>query len=159
MKHVKCWLLALGLIGSVPGGSNASFIPAVDSSRGHLTFSSLGGTFGYAFVTGSAPVTINALGLLTTTPHRETVRIYLDGATTNLASVAVAANVQMSLSSNRNTYSYEAITPVTLLPNTTYDVVADLPARDLLVIQATPVANAPGISFEAARSEIGRAHV
>ncbi len=154
LAMVAClWSCALPGTGRV----EASFIPAIDASGGTFTDFPRNGTFGYSFLTGNAPVTIDALGLLSgTPPNGQTVRIYQDGETTNLASVAIPSNAPVSSPSNGHSYSYEAITPLTLLPNTTYDIVADLAAGDFQITQnSTIVSNVPGISFGAARSARG----
>jgi hypothetical protein len=53
-----------------------------------------------------------------------------------------------------HTYSFEPITPLTLLPLTTYDIVADVIATDGLAQLASPVVNVPDIIFGTGRSEI-----
>jgi hypothetical protein len=138
------------------GRAQAGFLPAVDFSSGNPHGIGLAITAGYSFHTGSTPLTIDALGLLTATPpNGQTVRIYQDGTTTNLASVAIPSNAPVSSPSPQgHTYAYEAITPLTLLPDTTYDIVADLVFGNGYDIEATPAVNVSDITFGAARGTI-----
>src|SRR5205807_7507 len=112
------------------------FSPAIDYTGGATASPGAPVTVGYSFTTGASPVTIDALGLNTITPPTgETVRIYLDGTSTNLASVAIpAASPTSSTTANGHTYKYQAIPPLTLLPSTTYDIVFDSTASDIAAI-------------------------
>jgi hypothetical protein len=115
----------------------------------------LTGAYGYSFVTGNAIVVIDELGLLSNTPpNGQTVRIYLDSTTTttNLSSVMIPSNAPVSSPSHGHTYAYEAITPLTLLPNTTYDIVVDTAPGSGININTTTVVNVPDITLGSGRS-------
>jgi hypothetical protein len=154
LAAVAClWGCALAGTGRVEAG----FIPAIDFTSG-LAFGGLGGySAGYSFTTGNSPVVIDAVGLLSATPpNGQTVRIYVDGTTTNLITpVAIPSNAPVSSPSNGHSYSYEAITPLTLMPNTTYDIVADLFNGDGADIDPTTIVNVPDITIGAARAAFG----
>jgi hypothetical protein len=100
------------------------------------------------------------VGLLSITPpNGQTVRIYQDGTTTNLVSVTIPFNAPLSSLTPDNDvghrFAYESIPPLTLLPNHTYDIVADLSSTDLFVSLANPIVNAPDITFGATRLSTG----
>jgi hypothetical protein len=82
-------------------------------------------------------------------------RIYQDGTTTNLRSVTIPSNAPLSSLTPDNDvghrFAYESIPPLTLLPNHTYDIVADLSSTDLSDWLANPIVNAPDITFGAVR--------
>jgi hypothetical protein len=158
MKRTTLVLATLALLAAAPGRGLAGFTPAVDFNLNFVPPTDLGSpaTLGFSFSTGNAPVTIDAVGLLSITPpNGQTVRIYQDGTTTNLLSVTIPSNAPLSSltpdNNNGHRFAYESIPPLTLLPNHTYDIVADLSSTDLLVGLATPIVNAPDITFGAAR--------
>ncbi len=105
----------------------APFSPGVDFNGGRgLNFAGAAYTLGYSFTTQANPVTIDALGLHTISTANQVVRIYQDGTSTNIASVTVSSTDPVSAATpNGRTFRYHAITPVTLLPNTTYSIVVD----------------------------------
>jgi hypothetical protein len=158
MKRLAFLAAVACLCGGAPPGTGrveAGFIPAVDFTNGTGVTYFGDQTFGYSFTTGATPLTIDALGLLSaTTPNGQMVRIYQDGTTTNLRSVEIPSNAPVSSSMNGHTYSYEGITLLTLLPNTTYDIVVDLPAGELDQSAAATVNN-PDITFGAGRAQLG----
>jgi hypothetical protein len=160
MKRTAFLAALAGLWGcALPGTGRveAGFIPAIDTSNATAAEVGDSATDGYSFLTGNALVTIDALGLLSASPPSgETVRIFQDGTTTNLASVAIPSNAPVSAPSPQgNLYSYEAITPLTLLPNMTYDIVVDYNGPEGVLVLGTPVANVPGVSFGAPRGALG----
>jgi hypothetical protein len=157
MKRLAFLMAVACLWGSALPGTGrleAGFIPAIDYSS-ETTGLGVGQPFtlGYSFTTGATPLTIDALGLLSATaPNGQTVRIYVDGTTTNLITpVAIPSNAPVSTSPQGNTYAYEAITPLILMPNTTYDIVVDLNAGDAAAETSTPVVNNPDITFGSGR--------
>jgi hypothetical protein len=85
-----------------------------------------------------------------TPPGGQTVRIYKNGTSTNLASVVIPSNAPVSSLMNGHSFAYEPLsTPLTLLPNTTYDIVADLFANNGFISHATTVVNVPDITVGA----------
>jgi hypothetical protein len=155
LAAVACvWGCALPGTGRVEAG----FVPTIDFATETTGLSwNRTVTVGYSFTTGSAPLTIDAVGLPTyTSPNGQTVRLYVDGTTTNLITPeAIPSNAPVSTSPLGHIYAYEAITPLTLDPNTTYDIVADLNAGDAEALTTTPVVNNPDITFGSGRSALG----
>jgi hypothetical protein len=146
--------------GALPGTGRveAGFVPTIDFATETTGLAwNEPFTVGYSFTTGSAPLTIDAVGLPTfTSPNGQTVRIYVDGTTTNLITPeAIPSNAPVSTSPLGHIYAYEAITPLTLDPNTTYDIVVDLNAGDAEAQTMTPVVNNPDITFGSGRSAKG----
>ena len=172
MKRWSLFFLALGVLAAAPHASKADFVPGIDFTNGDLMTVGFDTAFGYSFKTGSAPLIIDALGLLDgTPPNGQTVRIYKDGTTTNLASVMIPSNAPVSSAMNGHSFAYEPLsTPLNLLPNTTYDIVADLfglPTGDMFYANTTPVVNVPDITVGAGRqgdpgtfptSDLGQGH-
>jgi hypothetical protein len=134
----------------VAGQTRAEFQPAFDFSNPRVTLTTTAGSaaFGYSFTTGTSPVILDALGLLVLThtpsaPPGTTVRIYQNGTMTNLASVSISTSDPTFTSLLGNTYAYKAISPLTLMANTTYDIVFDSVVNNGANASLTTVSNSP----------------
>jgi len=154
---VATGLLIASVFGLVGPHASAAFIPATDFTGGDTATNGGASTQGYSFTTMFSPVTIDALGLWSTTPPAgQTVRLYLDGASVNLASANIASTDPISsTTANGNQYRFHTITPVTLLANTTYDIVADDSGTGEVRVNDTGVSLNSSITFGSARQANG----
>ena len=105
------------------------------------------------------PITIDALGLNTDiggSPSGQIVRIYVDGKTTTLVMATILSSDPISApTANGHTYAYHAISPVTLLPNTTYDIVEDLSTGDRVAAVAALTSGDPNVTPGSGRFSFG----
>jgi uncharacterized protein (DUF779 family) len=135
----------------ITGEVKADFVPVIDFASGTGALGSTpASTQGTTFTVGDTAFTVTALGTLNPYAGGETVRIYQSGTTTNLVSMSIPGSSAVSSpSAQGNQYQYQAITPITLLANTTYDIVEDFP-------EATPIMYlTTGLSTDADISVVG----
>jgi hypothetical protein len=143
---------------AVAGEVKAGFIPAIDfaSGNGEGGEATAASTQGSKFTIGNTAFTVDALAIYYPHAAGETVRIYQDGTTVNLVSMAIPSTSQVSSpSAQGNEYEYQAITPITLIANTTYDIVEDFSADDGLHFHASGLSGNPDITFSGSISTDG----
>jgi hypothetical protein len=112
-----------------------------------------GDATGFSFTTNSA-VAVGALDYILPGASGGVVRLY-DGSGTTLASATVLST-DPTESTGGFTYNVHAIAPVALAANTTYFVVADLPAdHNNVPIRAIGVTTNPAITYGMGVLQIG----
>jgi hypothetical protein len=142
-------IVVLGILATA-GEVKAGFIPAIDfaSGIGEGGEATAASTQGSKFTVGNTPFTVTALAIYNPHATGETVRIYQDGTTVNLVSMAIPSTSPLSSpSAQGNEYEYQAITPITLLADTTYDIVEDFAADDGLHFHGSGLSGNADITF------------
>jgi hypothetical protein len=145
-------LAALALLLGGVGQARADFIPAVDFTGGTGFFGS--DTIGYSFTVGANPLTLDALGLeVTGIPPGNTVRIYQDGTTVNLASATITASDPLA-SDGKYRY-HDLTTSITLLANTKYEIVVDYNNKAAAFLNAASTTSVPGVTLGGGVNALG----
>lgn len=160
-RLVRSFLVLGGLL-AAPAWTQAGFVQELDFSSATQYFG--WGSDGYyraygTLIVGSQfssdiPLTIDAIGLWeygpAGGPQAGDVRIYQDGTSTNLAFATTStSDSTVSTLTGIGGYQYDAITPITLQPNTLYDIVADLGATGYAIdgVGTTVVSNDPDVTY------------
>ena len=160
-RHVMSpWVLFLVgfvLLSAGVGQAKADFIPAITYSS--ATTISVGNscTLGSAFTVGPNNITIDAVGVNIVgfnINNSLTVRIYQDGATTDLVSASVLSSSPNSTTDPR--FNYVAITPLVLNAGTKYEIVFDSLEQTNADMFATGITSLPGVTFNHPVSELFR---
>jgi hypothetical protein len=125
----------------LPMTAQAGFVPAVTFSGGGSSSYS-GFALGYDFTIGTSDVVIDSLAVLNIGLAQDrTVRIYQDGSSANLLSVAITAADPTS-----GSYIYQDIAPFTLLANTSYDIVFEASGQTAAYSNVASITSTPDIT-------------
>jgi hypothetical protein len=133
-----------------PALFGAPFLPGIDFSggtQGLVTAINLD-FYGSSFTVGADPILVTALGV-SSVSNGGIVRIYRNGIQTTLATATIDLT---DLLSDDGRIRFEDITPLALLPLTSYTVIARINDGDFLLRQATGMTIQPGITFLGARA-------
>lgn len=142
-------LLSVGV-----GQAKADFIPAITYSSASTTSLGFPVTLGSAFTVGANNITIDAVGVNIAgfnINNSLTVRLYQDGAITDLVTASVLLSSPNSTTDPR--FNYVAITPIILNAGTKYEIVFDSLDGTEAGMLATGITSIPGVTFNNAVSE------